>query len=190
MWSEMKEAIEIGMRQGLKAIETNLAGTKTPSDLFGSRHSMKNNYLDRASAALFGLYGNSKNEVTEFPFDKDAAGEPLSGASRQYRIRFDKGQLPPVKAFWSLTLYDGRTKLPATNPIDRYVINSRTLSRSSFAADGGLTIYIQRTPPPKEWSANWLPAPDGPFLLSLRCYWPDPAIVDGKWTAPQPLSAG
>jgi hypothetical protein len=190
MWSEMREAIEIGMRQGSKAIEANLAGTKTPSGLFGSRHAMKNNYLNRASAAMFGLYGSSKGEVTEFSFYTDSTGQPLHGASGRYRIRFDRGQFPPVKAFWSLTLYDAKTKLPATNPLGRYVINSRALSRSSFAGDGGLTIYVQINPPPKEWAANWLPAPDGPFYLSLRCYWPDTAILDDKWTAPQPLSTG
>ncbi len=189
MWSEMREAIQIGMKQGLKAIETNLAEAKTPSDLFGSRHSTKNNYLNRASAAMFGLYGNSRNEVMEFSLYNDSEGQPLNGASAQYKIRFDKGQLPPVKAFWSLTLYDGKTKLPAANPIGRYVIVSQTLSRLSRAADGALAIYIQKDPPPKEWTANWLPAPDGPFYLSLRCYGPDASILDGKWSAPSPLAA-
>lgn len=189
LWSEMREAIEIGMRQGLKAIEMNLAETRTPSNLFGSRHSTKNNYLNRASAAMFGLYGNSKNEITEFIFADDSGGQPLNGASEQYKIRFDKGQLPPVKAFWSLTLYDGKTKMPAANPLNRYVVNSQTLSRSSRTTDGSLTIYIQKDAPPKEWTANWLPAPNGPFYLSLRCYGPDAAILDGKWSAPSPLAA-
>src|SRR5262249_43978418 len=147
-----------------------------------------NNYLNRASAAMFGLYGNSRNELLEFSFYNDSEDQPLDGSTRHYKMRFDKGQLPPVKAFWSLTLYDSKSKLPAENSINRYAISSQT-SRLSRTADGAIMIYVQKDPPPKEWTANWLPAPNGPFYLSLRCYWPDATIVDGKWSPPAPIAA-
>jgi hypothetical protein len=186
-WSEMRSAIEIGMRQGLKAIEANVAATEGTGDLFGARRAMKNSYLNRATGAMVGVYGSSKLDAVSFRFDKDIANKSLDGATSRYTIHFEKGQLPPVKGFWSLTLYDQKSKLLSANALNRYLINSSMLPGMARSADGGLTIYIQKDPPGKGLENNWLPAPDGLFLLQFRCYWPDGPIVNGKWAPPAPV---
>ena len=100
-------------------------------------------------------------------------------------MRFAKGQLPPVKGFWSLTMYDENMFFVA-NPINRYSMSVRT--NPVYDADGALTIYIQNESPGKDKEANWLPAPKGKFHLMLRLYWPDenqPSIIDGSWQVPR-----
>ncbi len=93
-------------------------------------------------------------------------------------IHFDKGQTPPVKGFWSLTLYDeGYFFVP--NKIDRYTLSSRYDFK--YNKDGSLDFYIQKEDPGKEKEANWLPAPEGGFILMFRFYWPEQAITDGSW---------
>ena len=184
---DMRKAIVGGMEEGFGAIRSNVATTKTVVDLFGTREYMKNSYLNRATGAMSGIYGDSKDEVFNFAFYKDTTGQALDGSANRYTIRFDSGQFPPVSAFWALTLYDAKTRLLAVNPINRYLINSRMLPNMVLGADGSLTIYIQKDSPGKTLESNWLPAPDGLFFLQLRCYWPDPAILGGKWVAPEPV---
>ncbi|HXW20707.1 MAG TPA: DUF1254 domain-containing protein [Roseiarcus sp.] len=185
LWPEMREALNIGMTRGLKAIEVSAATTDAGVDRFGTRRSMKNNYLNRAAGAMLGIYGPSKSEIFETSYHADIDDRPLDGAANRYALRFERGQYPPVKAFWSLTLYDGATKLVIANPLNRYLINSSMLQGMARGADGGLTIYIQKNSPGKNLEGNWLPAPEGPFFLELRCYWPDATLVDGKWSPPQ-----
>ena len=187
--SDTRKAIVAGMEEGLRAIEANVTATKTSADLFGTRDYMANNYLNRATGAMFGLYGNSKDEVFHFPFLKDSSGQVLDGSAHRYTIHFDGGQFPPVSAFWALTLYDAKAKLLTVNPINRYLINSTMLPNMVLGPDGSLTIYIQKESPGKNLESNWLPAPNGLFFLQLRCYWPDPAILGGKWIAPEPVRA-
>jgi len=185
--SDTRKAIVAGMEEGLRAIEANVTATKTSADLFGTRDYMANNYLNRATGAMFGLYGNSKDEVFHFPFLKDSSGQVLDGSAHRYTIHFDGGQFPPVSAFWTLTLYDAKTKLLTVNPTNRYLINSTMLPNMMLGTDGSLTIYIQKESPGKNLESNWLPASDGLFFLQLRCYWPDPTILGGKWVAPEPV---
>ena len=181
---EMKKALEAGMADGLKAIEEKAAATKSAADLFGTREFMKNNYLNRAVGAKLGIYGNSKQEAYYFLMTKDAGGNTLNGADNNYALTFDKGKLPPVNAFWSVTMYDGKTQLLVANPINRYLINSPMLPDLKPNDDGSLTIYIQKDSPGKDKESNWLPAPDGPIYMVLRCYWPKEAILDGQWKLP------
>ena len=98
----------------------------------------------------------------------------------------EKGQFPPVNAFWSVTMYDGKTQLLVANPIDRYGINSPMLPDMKKNADGSLTIYIQKDSPGAAKQANWLPAPDGPIYMVMRLYWPKQAALDGSWK-PAPI---
>ena len=108
-----------------------------------------------------------------------ADGEPLDGSKHNYTITFAAGQFPPVNAFWSVTMYDGKTQLLIKNPINRYLINSPMLPSMKKNADGSLTLYIQKDSPGKDKEANWLPAPDGPIYLVMRLYWPkDDAAFD------------
>ena len=95
-----------------------------------------------------------------------------STAANNGTSTFPPGQLPPVNAFWSLTMYDGKTQLLIENPINRYLINSPMLPAMKTSADGSLTLYIQNKSPGADKEANWLPAPDGPIYLVMRLYWP------------------
>jgi hypothetical protein len=136
------------------------------------------------TAAVLGIYGNSKQEAMYPSYWVDSAGQKPDGAKGRYTLRFAPGQLPPVHAFWSLTLYQLPESQLYANPLDRYLINSPMLTGLKRDADGGLTIYVQHESPGKDREPNWLPAPAGPFFLALRLYWPKPEALDGKWKEP------
>ena len=183
---EMKAAIEQGMADAWAdfggVVKQLDEGKVTSGDLFGTRAYMKNNYLYRMVATL-GIYGNSKQEAMYPIYRVDADGQKLTGASR-YTLHFAKGELPPVNAFWSLTMYDLPESLLVANPINRYLINSPMLPQLKRDADGGLTLLIQNESPGKGNEANWLPAPKGPFAMYMRLYWPKEEAIDGKWKQP------
>jgi hypothetical protein len=155
----------------------------TSGDMFGTREYLKNNYLYRMAGAVLGIYGNSKQEAMYPIYGVDAEGHKLDGANR-YTLRFAPGQLPPVNAFWSLTMYDLPASLLVANPLNRYLINSPMLPQLKKDADGGLTLLIQNESPGKDKEANWLPAPKGPFMMAMRLYWPKDEALESKWTAP------
>src|SRR5947208_3674837 len=184
---EMKAAIEQGMGEAWAAFggleKQFAAGKVTSGDVFGTREYLKNNYLYRMAAAVLGIYGNSKEEAMYPFYAVDDAKQKLTGADR-YTVHFAPGQLPPVHAFWSLTMYEMPKSLLVANPINRYLINSPMLPQLKKDADGGITLYIQNESPGKEKEPNWLPAPKGPFVMAMRLYWPKEEAVDGKWTAP------
>jgi len=185
---EMKTAIE----QGIADAWADFAGLKkqfdegkvTSGDVFGTREYLKNNYLYRMAAAVLGIWGNSKQEAMYPVYYVDEAKQKLNGANR-YTLRFALGQLPPVNAFWSLTMYEMPSSLLVANPINRYLVNSPMLTQFQRDADGGLTLFIQNESPGKDKEANWLPAPQGPFATIMRLYWPKDEAINGKWTAPQ-----
>ncbi len=153
-------------------------------DLFGNRDHLKNNDLYRYAGAEVGLFGNSADEATYFNYVVDSEGKPANGARHSYTVHFAKDQLPPVDAFWSLTLYNAKTKLLVPNHKKRYVINSRMLPNLKLDADGGLTLALQHHEPPKAEQSNWLPAPPGPFYAVLRLYLPKPEANNGQWKLP------
>ncbi len=181
---EIRQAIAAGMAAGMKAIDAKAATETGTALLFGTREFMKNNYLNRAVGAKMGIYGNSESEAYYFTWHADASGQPLNGETNRYVLRFVKGKEPPVNAFWSVTMYDGKTQLLVANPINRYLINSPMLPKLKLDPDGSLPIYIQKDPPGSGKEANWLPAPDGSIYMVLRCYWPKRAILDGQWKLP------
>ena len=113
----------------------------------------------------------------------DAANQPLNGGTR-YTLRFAPGQLPPVNAFWSLTMYEQPASLLVANPLNRYLLNSTMLPQFNRDADGGLTLLIQHESPGKDQEANWLPAPAGPFSVIIRLYLPKTEALNGTWKAP------
>ena len=182
---EMKEALHAGMADGQQAIESRRAagGGKT-ADLFGTREYLKNDYLARATGAQAGIFGNSKEEAFYQAYDRDAEGQALDAGKYNYVVRLASGQLPPARAFWSLTMYDLPGQFLVANPLNRYLINSPMLPDLKRDADGGLTLYIQRESPGKDKEPNWLPAPNGPFMMTMRIYWPKPEVLDGTWKAP------
>ena len=190
---EVKTAIEKGIADAWADLgnlqKTGLdTGKVTTSDLFGSREFLKDNYLYRMAGAVLGIGGNSKQEAMYPIFAVDTDGQKLDGANR-YTVKFASGQLPPVNAFWSLTMYELPQSLLVANPINRYLINSPMLPQLVKDADGGLTLYVQNETPGKDKEPNWLPAPKGPFVAFMRLYWPKETALDGTWKAPQMTKA-
>lgn len=185
--AETKAAIEAGIAdawQTYAELKKELdAGKVSSGDLFGTREHLKNNYLNRMAGAILGIYGNTKAEAMYPIYSTDASGQPLNGANR-YTLRFAPGQLPPVNAFWSLTMYQMPASLLVANPLNRYLINSPMLPQLQQDADGGLTLYFQNASPGPEKESNWLPAPAGPFMVALRLYWPKPEALSGAWKQP------
>jgi hypothetical protein len=175
--------LSAGMAAGQKEIDAARAASTSANDLFGTREQMHDNFLNRAVGAQFGILGNSAAEAVYLGYQKDAAGKPLTGASK-YVVHFAKDGLPPVNAFWSMTMYDLPQQLLVANPLDRYLINSPMLPTLKQDPDGGITLYFQHDSPGKAKESNWLPAPAGPFLVILRCYWPEDAILSGAWKQP------
>jgi hypothetical protein len=135
------------------------------------------------AAAVLGIYGNSKLEAMYPAYAVDDAKQKLDGSNR-YTLRFAPGQLPPVNAFWSLTMYELPASLLVANPLNRYLVNSPMLPQFQRDADGGLTLLIQNESPGRDKESNWLPAPKGPFVMYMRLYWPKAEVIEGKWTAP------
>lgn len=186
--AEFKAAIEQGMANAwadyasLKARVD--AGEVTSGDMFGTREYLQNNYAYRMAGAILGIYGNSKQEAMYPVYSVDADGQPLNGATGKYTLQFSPGQASPVNAFWSLTLYELPSSLLSANPIDRYLINSPMLPQLVRDADGGVTLLIQHNSPGKAKEPNWLPAPNGPFFMVLRLYWPKDDVLNGSRTPP------
>ncbi len=193
---EHKAAILVAMKQGDDKVDKWLAsGMKNINGwnvgaFFGDEAFYNGNWLMRAGAAKGGLYGNDAVEAM-YPYTRtDATGEPLDGSKHKYTITFAPGELPPVNAFWSVTMYDGKSQLLIKNPINRYLINSPMLSAMKKDADGSLTLYIQKDSPGADKEANWLPAPDDKIYLVLRLYWPKPTppsilpAGEGTWRPP------
>ncbi|HTW34434.1 MAG TPA: DUF1254 domain-containing protein [Rhizomicrobium sp.] len=138
-------------------------------------------YLRRAAIAYAGLGANLPEDAAYPSMFAEADGTPFDSGKR-YVLHFDKGQTPPARAFWSLTLYNER-QFFADNPIDRYAIGDR--DNLIFNADGSLDLYIQRESPGAGKDSNWLPTPAaGTFSLSMRIYWPKPDVLDGTWKPP------
>jgi hypothetical protein len=185
---EIKTAIEQGMADAWAEFaefkKTRFdTGQVAFGDMFGTRQFLKNDYLYRMAAGVMGLYGNSKQEAMYPAYFVDSAKQPLAGVNR-YTLRFGPGKLPPVNAFWSVTMYELPQSLLYANSLNRYLINSPMLPQLQRDADGGLTLIIQNESPGKEKESNWLPAPKGPFAMAMRLYWPKEEALDGKWTAP------
>ena len=137
-------------------------------------------YGFRAVVAFIGLGANLPADAI-YPFAfVDGDRKPLTGANR-YVVHFDKARTPPANAFWSLTMYDAQS-FPVENPINRYTISSwMPLEHNK---DGSLDVYVQKDSPGKDKEANWLPAAAGDFSVTMRVYWPKPAMLDGSWKPP------
>jgi hypothetical protein len=138
-------------------------------------------YFTRAAVAKSNIFVNSPHETKYFYQDFDADGQQLNG-NQAYRVTFPAGQLPAVKGFWSLTLYNEHHFF-SPNEIKRYSVGTKNKTLVT-APDGSLTIYVQSTPPEGDKRANWLPAPKENFALYVRAYWPEENVINGTWTPP------
>jgi hypothetical protein len=191
-----KLEIGLGMKDGEAKVDKYLAsGSKNVNGwkigaFFGDRLFFSGDWLKRAAAAKGGLYGNDAVEAV-YPYTKAlASGEALDGSKHKYTITFPAGQLPPVDAFWSVTMYDGKSQLLIENPINRYLINSPMLPGMKKNADGSLTLYVQKDSPGADRESSWLPAPNDEIFLVMRLYWPKtaaPSVLpagEGSWQPP------
>ena len=165
------------------------------SGLPGDSAHYNGDWLKRAAAAKAGIYGNDPAEAT-YPITRvDGDGRTLDGSKNNYTLTFPPGQQPPVNAFWSLTMYDGKSQLLIENPINRYLINSPMLPNMKTNPDGSLTLYIQNKSPGADKESNWLPAPNDTIYLVMRLYWPkteQPSILppgEGTWKPPAIVAA-
>ena len=183
------------MKQGKSKVDAAVAKVGTTingwqvSGLPGDSARFNGDWLGRAVAAQAGIYGNSPEEAM-YPFTrKDSTGKTIDGRNA-CTLTFPVGQLPPVDAFWSVTMYDGKSQLLIKNPINRYLINSPMLPDMKKNADGSLTLYIQNKSPGADRELNWLPAPADTVYLVMRLYWPKespPSILPpgkGTWQPP------
>jgi hypothetical protein len=193
----VKQALEKGITNGQQLINgevqnigANINGWNIPglvmSDGKGKFEfgNFGTDYLLRAGVAAFGLFANSAEEAVYPTAFQDSQGQNLTGMNN-YVIHFDKGQLPPVKAFWSVTLYNDKSYL-ADNPINRYNIGGLTPGLKNNT-DGSLDIYIQHDNPGKDKESNWLPSPAGDFSLNMRLYVPEESVLNGQYQVP-PIS--
>jgi hypothetical protein len=191
-----KLEIGLGMKEGEAKVDKYLAAEVkningwAVSSFFGNSAFFNGNWLLRAAGAKAGIYGNDAEEAT-YPLAKALpSGEPLDGSKNNYTLTFPAGQFPPVNAFWSVTMYDGKAQLLIENPINRYLINSPMLPGMKTNADGSLALYIQNKSPGADRESNWLPAPNGEIYLVMRLYWPKtepPSILppgSGTWKPP------
>ncbi len=193
---EHKAAVLVAMKEGDDKVKKFLdSGMKDINGwkigaLFGDRDFYDGDWLKRAAAASGGIYGNDAVEAT-YPMTRtDATGETLDGSKHNYTLTFPAGLLPPVNAFWSVTMYDGKSQLLIENPINRYLINSPMLPNMKKNEDGSLTLYIQKDNPGPDKESNWLPAPNDTIYLVMRLYWPKtgtPSVLpagEGTWKPP------
>ncbi|MCX2932077.1 DUF1254 domain-containing protein [Mycobacterium sp. CVI_P3] len=186
---EIREAMQSGMADAwteFAAFKTGKidTGQVTSGEVFGTPDQLGDNYLYRMAAAVLGIFGNSAEEAIYPGLTTDSDGHPLSGG-HDYTLRLGPGQLPPVHAFWSVTMYQMPQSLLVDNPINRYLINSPMLPDLVKDSDGGVTIRVQSRSPGPGQDANWLPAPPGPFVLIMRLYWPRPEALNGTWQPPR-----
>ncbi|WP_338441831.1 DUF1254 domain-containing protein [Synechococcus elongatus IITB4] len=145
-----------------------------------------NYYLKRAIIAQVGLGANLPEDAI-YPLNiADSTGKPLDGVNT-YKLRFTKENLPPVGAFWSVTLYD-QAGFQVANPLNRFAVSS--WMPFVYNSDGSLDLYIQNESPGKDKEANWLPAPKGPFNLTMRLYAPASQAINGEWNPPPVLRTG
>jgi len=157
------------------------AGTSVNGWIFTTKTGLYGtDYIQRALITAIGLGANRPQDAVYPTSEKDAEGNPYDGANK-YVMHIDKGQMPPADGFWSLTMYNAEYFFVA-NKLNRYTLSSR--DKFKLNKDGSVDLYIQKDMPGKDKVANWLPAPEGKFILMMRLYWPretPPSIIDGSW---------
>ncbi|HEY1068487.1 MAG TPA: DUF1254 domain-containing protein [Pirellulales bacterium] len=193
-FAKLPPAEQEAIGRGIKAAMAKLEARKTTlgrdengwrvGAAFGDRAFYQGDWTLRAAAAAAGIYGNDMVEALYPLLAADSTGAHPDCTTNRYTITFPKDGLPPVNAFWSVTMYDGKTQLLVDNPLNRYLINSPMLPDLKKNADGSLTIYLQHESPGADRESNWLPAPAGPIFVAMRLYWPREAALKGDWKPP------
>jgi hypothetical protein len=180
---KIRQALQQGIDDARAEMKKRSEGGVDAAKFFGTRKHVGTNYMDRAMGVYMGIFGNVPQVSVYLSMPDDANGALLDGSKASYTLQFPKGQLPPVKFFWSITMYSIPQRLLVENPITRYSIGSSTPGLKPNA-DGSLTIYVSAKSPGKDKDSNWLPAPNGPFWTVMRCYGPAPEIINGSYKKP------
>jgi hypothetical protein len=165
------------MAQALPRLANVVNGWQVNIDTMGV---YGNSYVKRAIVAMVGLGANAAEDALYPLLQTDAAGQRMRG-ELDYVIHFEADGLPPVDAFWSVTMYDGKG-FPVANPLDRFALGDR--DDLSFNPDGSLDLYLQPSSPGPGLESNWLPSPEGPIGVTMRLYAPRPEALDGTWSPP------
>ena len=187
-----KTAMAAGIKQAEPVIKAKIETLAPRVNGWVNVHSMvldrggyDGDWAQRSAVAVAGILANDSKEASYAFTREDKDGVKLDGSKTNYTLTFPAGELPPVNAFWSVTMYDGATQLLVENPINRYLINSPMLPELKKNADGSLTLFIQKDEPTDPvQKANWLPAPNGPIYIVLRMYWPKESVLNGNWQPP------
>jgi hypothetical protein len=176
---------EAAIKSKLETLGKRVKGWVFVTSGIGDRAVYDGDWAQRAAVAVGGILANNPAEATYAITRQDGDDQSLDGSKANYTLTFSPGALPPVNAFWSVTMYDGKTQRLIENPINRYLINSPMLPELKKNADGSLTLYIQKDEPADPvQKAKWLPAPNGPIYMVLRLYWPKEAVLNGGWLPP------
>lgn len=185
-WAGISDEKRAAIEAGFAAARAEIAAGEAQATefLFGDRAKINGDWMARAVAVEGAQWGKDPEQAIYPRFGVDVDGNPLDASRTGYTLTFAAGEFPPARAFWSITMYDGVSNLLVENPLERYLVNSPMLPGMSLADDGSLTVYIQHDSPGVDKEANWLPAPDGPFYMIMRLYWPKPEALDGTWTVP------
>ncbi|UNK48694.1 DUF1214 domain-containing protein [Lysobacter sp. S4-A87] len=184
---EIRDAVARGIADAHQQIVDGAAKAVDSTLLYGTRDYMTTRYLDRAvGVEAGGIIPNVVKQAKYGQWTKDASGQPMTGANK-YTFTLPASDLPPVRFFWSLTMYDLKTRLLVDNPINRYSIGDRTPNLKKNP-DGSLTIYVQHESPGKARESNWLPAPAGEMSIILRMYGPEDRILNGQYKLPDPVT--
>jgi len=185
--AELKTGIRNGLAKIRKQTESfgkTVNGWHVATQGIGDRAVYKGDWALRAAVAMAGIYANNPQEAVYPLLATDDAGKKPDCTTGRYTLTFPANQLPPVRAFWSVTMYDAKTQLLVDNPLNRYLINAPMLPQLKKNPDGSLTLYIQHESPGPERESNWLPAPKGPIYVAMRLYWPRPEVLEGTWQPP------
>lgn len=185
--SKMDKEVAAGLEESVKLAQQKIMDhmKKAGVDKNGWTYSTKTgiygtDYLQRAFITAVGLGANRPQDAIYPTATVDGKGEKLDGKNN-YTIHFAKGGLPPVKGFWSLTMYDDKYFF-TENALNRYTLSARNDLKKND--DGSIDLYIQHESPGKDKESNWLPAPKGEFILMMRFYWPEESLIKGTWNPP------
>ena len=181
------KALEQATKTGLERIvtETEHLGKKVNGWQISFTGKYDTDYFFRAAVTYAGLGANLPQDVVYPITSVDGDRQRLSGA-HNYVLHFESGKMPPVNGFWSLTMYNAEY-FSVANLLNRYTLRQR--NKFSLNPDGSVDLYLQHKPPTGNLEANWLPAPEGDFVLVLRLYWPREAFLNGGWELPPVLQA-
>ncbi len=177
-----KEAIKAGIAEAMKELIAFQPKAKS-GDLFSTREALKANYMARMIGVVEGIFGNYASQATYLAWHKDTDGNQINTADASYKLTFKKGETPPAKYFWSITMYNMPGRFLVANPINRYSIGSRS-PQLKTNTDGSIDIYVSKTSPGKALESNWLPASDGEPFIVLRIYGPGPEVLNGHYQLP------